>query len=103
YVLPPPRYSTQLTGRNVPFLILSQPPVEEHGQKNDGPLDHLLVKWIHIQQVQPVVNDADDEGALQRSTDAALPPSPRRAAQHNGGDGVRLAAHAAGRLAGLQA
>src|SRR2546425_2580305 len=90
--------ATHRTKRSV--LILSQPPVKEHSQKNDGPLDHLLVERIHIQQVQPVVDDADDESAQQRSTDAAFPAGQRRAAQHHGRDGVQLESDPGGRLRG---
>src|SRR5213594_5171508 len=93
--------ATPRTKRSV--LILSQPPVKEHSQKNDGPLDHLLVERIHIQQVQPVVDDTDDESAQQRSTDAAFPAGQRRAAQHDGRDGVQLEPHPGGRLRGVQA
>jgi len=66
--------------------------VEQHREDEHRALDHLLGVGRDAEQVQAVREDADDERARQRTTDAADATRQRRAAEHRRGDGVKLPA-----------
>src|SRR5690606_82124 len=48
------------------------PPVDQHGDHDDGADDHLLPVGVDHEQVEAVADDPHDEGADERAQDAAL-------------------------------
>src|SRR2546422_3598180 len=82
--------------------LSTEPPIQEHGQEDDGALHHLLVERIHVKQVQPVVDDTDDECPQDCAAYATFPAGQRCAAQHYRGDGIEIEPDPRGRLRRVQ-
>src|SRR2546428_4327650 len=101
--LPPgygPLWSAFVPPEAVP--LSAQPPIQEHGKEDDRALHHLLVERIHVEQVQPIVDDADDECPQDCAANAAFPAGQRCAAQHYRGNGIELEPDSRGRLRRVQ-
>lgn len=63
----------------------------------------MLVEAGNIEDIQPVVERADDEGADEGAGDAAFAAGEAGAAENDSGDGVQFIAGACRRLRGVQA
>jgi len=68
--------------------------VQQHGQHEYQPFDHLLVIRRDLQQVHPVAQHADQQRADDRTTDSTYTPEQAGAPQYRCGDGVQLQAGA---------
>src|SRR3989475_11529923 len=95
-----PHWSAFVPPEAVP--LSAKPPIQEYGKEDDGALHPLLVERIHVEQVQPVVDDADDECPQDCAANAAFPAGQRCAAQHYRGTGIELQPDSRGRLRRVQ-
>jgi hypothetical protein len=68
--------------------------VEPDGDQDDDALDDELVEVGHRQHVHAVVDDPDDQRAEDGADHGADAAGERGSAEHHGGDGVQLVAHA---------
>ncbi|MNC38693.1 hypothetical protein D3C75_873120 [compost metagenome] len=81
-------FSSLVQWQNLAFLLA--PDVDEHREHDDQTLGNLLVIRGHPEQVQTVVDHADQQGAEQGADDAAGTAGEAGAADHHGGDGVQF-------------
>ena len=86
-----------MPGGQPPSHVLSN--VYGHGHHDDDGARDLLEIRGDVQDVQPVLHDADDEGADERAPRASQASREARAADDRCGDRVQLVAQAETRLA----
>src|SRR5579862_1374555 len=84
------------------WLVGPPLPVDQNRKQDYGALrDHLIV-GRDVEQIERIVQDADDQGADESSGDAADSAGEARAANDHSGDGVKLIALPSRRLRALE-
>ena len=76
--------------------------VRRGAEQHSAVRDHLIVR-THVEQLQSVVENADEERAGERAPDGAAAAKEARAADDDGGHRVEFVEFARTRVAGIQA